>query len=107
MLPTSEPMEWAATGEEVVTIRTDDGVDSDELDMAVDVIEQHRQEHPKINFQFLPGVNPEIAAQLEALGLETAEDILRFGTEGLETVKGIGPAKARKIIDYLEMKGNG
>src|SRR3990172_7376245 len=56
---------------------------------------------PAFDFQILPGVNAKIAAELEVLGLESREDILKFGVEGLATVKGIGEKKARKIVEYL------
>lgn len=53
------------------------------------------------DFQMLPGVNANIASALKALGLESREDVLKFGVEGLTTVRGIGEKKAQKIVEYL------
>ena len=53
------------------------------------------------DFQTLPGVNAEIAAAMKASGLSTREDVLALGEEGLLQYKGIGPAKAKVIINAL------
>lgn len=86
---------------DTVTIRTDDGISDKEAKSATDILLQHRQE-TTLDFQTLPGVNSDIAGQLEALGLETRDDILAFGVVGLETLKGIGEVKAQRIIKAIE-----
>ena len=55
----------------------------------------------EFDFQTLPGVNADIAAAMKASGLSTREDVLALGEQGLLQYKGIGPAKAKVIIDAL------
>ena len=55
----------------------------------------------EFDFQTLPGVNAEIAAEMKTSGLSTREDVLALGEEGLLQYKYIGPAKAKIIIRTL------
>jgi glycosyltransferase involved in cell wall biosynthesis len=88
----------------LVKIRTDDGIDNGEVAAAARVLEQHRAEKAAFSFQVLPGITPDIEAQLRALNLEGPEDILTFGIEGLKTIKGIGPKRADGIIAAIEAR---
>ena len=55
----------------------------------------------KFDFQTLPGVNADIAAAMKDSGLSTREDVLALGEQGLLQYNGIGPAKAKVIIETL------
>jgi len=55
----------------------------------------------EFDFQTLPGVNADIAAEMKASGLSTREDVLALGEQGLLQYKYIGPAKAQGIIRTL------
>jgi glycosyltransferase involved in cell wall biosynthesis len=54
-----------------------------------------------LDLQTIPGVNKDIADELAARGLTSAEAILEVGEEELVDIKGIGPFKAKKIIGHL------
>jgi glycosyltransferase involved in cell wall biosynthesis len=114
--------------ETIINTRNGD-IDSDELDAAI--IDMIRQEPSSVdismgtpsesairegiqdrkeleyvpkpfNFQKLPGVTPAIAKQFEARGLTTADEVADLGVDGLQELKGIGPTRARAIIEYLD-----
>lgn len=54
-----------------------------------------------LDLRALPGVTPEIAAQLEGDGIRTRGDILSLGVEGLKGYRGIGEVKANTILGAL------
>lgn len=56
------------------------------------------------NLDLIPGVTPEIADQLRAKGVTSAQDILKMGVAGLQQVKGIGEVKAEAIIEWLSQE---
>jgi hypothetical protein len=49
----------------------------------------------------LPGVTAPIAEQLDADGIETADQVLELGIEGLTKYTGIGKVKAEAIIEAI------
>jgi len=53
---------------------------------------------PPFNPQLLPGVTPKIAEQMEADNIQSAQDVLAKGVEGLMAYRGVGQAKAEIII---------
>jgi glycosyltransferase involved in cell wall biosynthesis/predicted flap endonuclease-1-like 5' DNA nuclease len=54
------------------------------------------------DLQTLPGVTPQIAMGLNALGAHTPDDVVKLGVEGLRRIKGIGTKRAEAIIAYIE-----
>jgi len=62
---------------------------------------EDEEEERGLDLQTLPGVTNTLARELEKRGWTDADAILAQGTEGLETVSGIGPTKARLIIEHL------
>lgn len=66
-------------------------------------IEQVRTKFEReIDPQTLPGVTPVVATRMRNSGLVTKESILSLGEDGLQqAVSGIGAAKAKMIIEYL------
>ncbi len=49
----------------------------------------------------LPGVTAPIAEQLDADGIETADQVLELGIDGLQKYTGIGKVKAEAIIEVI------
>lgn len=68
-------------------------------------IEPEPESEAEFDFQALPGVNADIAAEMKASGLSTREDVLALGEKGLLQYKHIGPAKAKIIIKTLSDEG--
>jgi len=62
-------------------------------------------EQAEIDLTQLPGVTPEIVAQLEEKGVKTTQDIYQLGIAGLVTVKGIGQTKAQTILEWAQEQG--
>ena len=58
-------------------------------------------EEESFDLQTIPGVGPSLAKRLEADGIESKDDLLRLGAEGLATYKGIGVFRAGRIIEVL------
>ena len=56
------------------------------------------------DFSALPGVTPAILAQLEEDGIDSPEALLELGETGLEKYKGVGPARAEKILAAAQSK---
>jgi glycosyltransferase involved in cell wall biosynthesis len=54
------------------------------------------------DLQTLPGVTPQIAMGLQALGAHTPEDVVNLGVDGLRRIKGIGDKRAEAIIAYIQ-----
>lgn len=52
----------------------------------------------------VPGITPRVADQMKADGVNSEEEILALGEEGLQKYKGVGENKARVIIDWLRRK---
>lgn len=51
--------------------------------------------------QLLPGVTSNVAGQMRAAGIESLDDVLALGVEGLEEFSGVGEVKARLILDSV------
>ncbi len=51
----------------------------------------------------LPGITAPIAEAMAADGLETADQIIALGVDGLQEYKGIGQVKAETILEALEI----
>ena len=54
------------------------------------------------DLQGLPGVTPQIAMGLNAMGAHSPEDVLELGITGLSRIKGIGEKRAEAIIAYIQ-----
>lgn len=54
------------------------------------------------DLQTLPGVTPQIAMGLNAMGAHTADDVLELGVTGLSRIKGIGEKRAEAILAYIQ-----
>ena len=59
---------------------------------------QAEPEPPRFALQTVPGITAEIARQMEADGVDSAEKIVALGVDGLKKYKGIGPTKAETIL---------
>ena len=70
-------------------------------DIAKDLVEEIPEDKPA-NLQGLPGISGETAAQLNAMGVYTPDDVIALGAKGLLDVSGIGPSRAAKIIAFTE-----
>ena len=55
--------------------------------------------------QDIPGITDQVARSLNAIGVHDPQDVLRLGVSGLKKVKGIGPNRARVIIEYIGASG--
>jgi len=53
---------------------------------------------PPFDPQLLPGVTPKIAEQMRADNIQSAQDVLAKGVEGLTVYRGVGQTKAEIII---------
>ncbi|MFN0057466.1 MAG: transcription termination factor NusA [Planctomycetota bacterium] len=58
----------------------------------------------KDRLESVPGINPDVAHKLRALGFESPAALLRMGTGQLAEIDGVGPAKAREILEYLQQQ---
>lgn len=61
----------------------------------------------KPDIQLVPGISADIAEQLKELGVDTQEDILTLGIDGLKEIRGIGEKKAAMIISAIEDRMRG
>lgn len=57
---------------------------------------------PAFDLQSLPGVTPEIAAQMAAANVASRDDVLAMGVAGLSAFRGVGAAKAERILKAVE-----
>jgi ERCC4-type nuclease len=48
----------------------------------------------------IPGVTPVIAANLQARGVQSLQDLVELGSANLMQMKGIGPSRADAILTY-------
>lgn len=55
----------------------------------------------KEKLELLPGVTPNIAAQMEERGFTSYKDILALGVDGIKGFRGVGEVKAQVIIDSI------
>lgn len=55
----------------------------------------------KLDLSKVPGITPNIAKQLIADKIETRDGLLRLGMEKLQLYHGVGPARARLIIEAV------
>jgi len=55
----------------------------------------------EIDLQALPGIGATTAERLREMGINTAQELLALGVEGLSEVKGITSTKAQIILDVL------
>lgn len=60
------------------------------------------EEEVVFDLQSLPGITPQIAMGLNAMGAHTPEDVLELGVEGLSRIKGIGEKRAEAILAFIE-----
>ena len=58
----------------------------------------------KKDLQTLPGVSADIAKQLKEEGVDTPEDILVLGIDGLKELKGVGDKRAGMIISAIQAR---
>ena len=58
----------------------------------------------KTDLQALPGVTADIAAQLKQEGVDTPEDVLSLGIDGLKALKGVGDKKAEMILGAIQAR---
>lgn len=56
----------------------------------------------KFDLQKLPGITADIHRQLKEAGIEGPEDLINLGIEGLTEYRGIGEAKAERIIGAVK-----
>lgn len=63
-------------------------------------------EREVVSLDTVPGITPSIRTQLNEEGIHSLEELLKFGEEGLMTLKGVGKTRASTIMsfakDYVE-----
>ena len=52
--------------------------------------------------QALPGITPTVATRLEEAGVNSPDKVRKLGLDGLTAVKGIGEARAKAILEYVD-----
>ncbi len=57
-------------------------------------------EASEVNFAEIPGIGEHAAEAITAAGIVTLRDVFDAGQTGLESIEGIGPAKAADIVSY-------
>ncbi len=82
-------------------VRKPDQVVDEELKApaSLDGVEEIPEE---FDLQSLPSVTERIALRMNQSGLDSPEQILRYGVDSLVAVKGLGEMKARMIYSYVE-----
>ena len=60
------------------------------------------QRDKKLDLQSLPGVGADIAKQLKEDGVDTIDDLLQLGVDGIREYRGVGKHKAEMIISAIE-----
>lgn len=58
----------------------------------------------QFDLQSLPGISSDIERQLKEMGVDTPEDVLAIGVDGLKELKGIGPQRASVIFAALQKR---
>jgi len=61
----------------------------------------------RFDLQLLPGVTPNIVKGLADANLNSVEKILSGGIEALQGVRGVGPARAEAIYEYVSTRYGG
>lgn len=82
-------------------IRTKTGLAAEAEKKAAKELEkkEEKQEVLSISIEELPGIGEKTLFNLKEAGLNTIDDVIKAGVEGLVEIKGIGQKKAEKIIE--------
>ncbi len=75
-----------------------------EWDLSIKTVEEHSRlrERGRDEIESLPGVGEAMVNNMLLAGIESFEDVLNVGTEGLVEIKGIGDKKAEEIISFAK-----
>lgn len=78
---------------------------SQSLDLEEEVAALRRaKEERGFTLEIIPGITPKVAEQLRANGIDSEAKLLALGEDGLQEYQGVGPTKARIIMEYLAKK---
>jgi len=89
----------AAVPDSPVSINSTIPIDTDE---AKEPVSTNIIEHEINDLQSVPGVTPGIRAQLEAHNIHSVDELLAFGLDGLQELKGIGEKRAASIMEFAK-----
>lgn len=97
-----KPPEAPPPPKPVVAVATREVVQPQVLEDAVDVLDVETEDAVEFSLDTIPGVTPEIASKLQAMGVQSLQDLINVGSTGLTQIKGIGPARADAILAYAK-----